>query len=154
MSQGHESGRLNLPFVGTATFGRSPYRPYRSRIDADCAIRGVPLDFDNNWRDAMSFGPRGIREVSTIFSFGHVRAHDHEDNIGDADVVRTDPETCHATIEAGGPVIFAAGAVPDVVGSEDSSNAPCISAFAGRSTFVAAQILSDTSAWIARRAMC
>jgi agmatinase len=154
MSQGHESGRLNLPFVGTATFGRSPYRPYRSRIDADYAIRGVPRDFDTKWRDGMSFGPRGIREVSTIFSFGNVGTHDHEDDMRDADVVRGDPETCHATIEADGPGIFAAGAVPDLVGSEDSINSLCISAFAGRSTFVAVQVLSDTSARIACRAMC
>jgi agmatinase len=123
-------------------------------IDADYAIRGIPRDFDTKWRDGMSFGPRGIREVSTIFSFGNVGVHDHEGDMRDADVVRRDPETCHATIEAGGPVILAAGAVPDVIDSKDSINSLCVSAFTGRSTFVAVQVLSDTSARIAHRAMC
>ena len=42
---GYESGRLNLPFVGIATFGKNPYQPDWDAIDADVAILGAPFDF-------------------------------------------------------------------------------------------------------------
>ena len=38
MSHGYETGRLNLPFVGISTFGKSPYQPDWNAIDADVAI--------------------------------------------------------------------------------------------------------------------
>ena len=38
---GYESGRLNLPFVGISTFGKNPYQPDWSAIDADFAILGA-----------------------------------------------------------------------------------------------------------------
>jgi len=35
---GYETGRLNLPFVGLCSFGKYPYQPDWSSIDADFAI--------------------------------------------------------------------------------------------------------------------
>lgn len=143
MAHGYESGRLNLPFVGICTFGKNPYEPDWSRIDADFAVLGAPFDFGTQWRAGARFGPRGIREASTLFSFGHGGAYDHEDDvtylegvrivdIGDADIVHTDTEASHAAIEAGVRAILAAGAVPVVLGGDHSVNIPCIRAFAGR----------------------
>lgn len=143
MSHGYESGRLNLPFVGISTFGKNPYQPDWSKIEADFAVLGAPFDFGTQWRAGARFGPRGIREASTLFSFGHAGAYDHEDDvtyldgvrivdIGDADIVHTDTETSHANIEAGVRAILAAGAVPVVLGGDHSINIPCIRAFAGR----------------------
>ena len=98
MSHGYDSGRLNLPFVGIATFGKYPYQPDWSAIDADVAILGAPYDFGTQWRAGARFGPRAIREASTLFAFGHAGAYDHEDDvtylpgsvrivdIGDADI--------------------------------------------------------------------
>lgn len=139
----YDSGRLNLPFVGICTFGKSPYQPDWDKIDADVAILGAPFDFGTQWRSGARFGPRGIREASTLFSFGHGGAYDHEDDVtylpadkvrivdlGDADIVHTDTETSHANIEYGVRKILAAGALPVVLGGDHSINIPCINAFA------------------------
>lgn len=139
----YDSGRLNLPFVGICTFGKSPYQPDWDRIDADVAILGAPFDFGTQWRSGARFGPRGIREASTLFSFGHGGAYDHEDDVtylpadkvrmvdlGDADIVHTDTETSHANIEYGVRKILAAGALPVVLGGDHSINIPCVNAFA------------------------
>lgn len=138
----YDSGRLNLPFVGICTFGKYPYQPDWSAIDADVAILGAPFDFGTQWRSGARFGPRGIREASTLFSFGHGGAYDHEDDVtylpagkvrivdlGDADIVHTDTEKSHANIEHGVRQILKAGALPVVLGGDHSINIPCINAF-------------------------
>ena len=141
MTHGYDSGRLDLPFVGIPTFGKSPYQPDWSGIDADVAILGAPFDFGTQWRAGARFGPRGVREASTLFSFGHAGAYDHEDDVtylegvrmvdlGDADIVHTDTETSHANIEAGVRAMLKAGALPVVIGGDHSVNIPCIRAFA------------------------
>ena len=138
---GYESGRLNLPFVGIATFGKRPYVEDWSRIEADASILGAPFDFGTQFRPGARFGPRAVREASTLFSFGHAGAYDHEDDrtylgpdvrivdIGDADIVHTDTETSHANIETGVRAILKAGALPVVIGGDHSINIPCIRAF-------------------------
>lgn len=142
MSQhGYETGRLNLPFVGICTFGKKPYVEDWSKIEADAAIMGAPFDFGTQYRAGARFGPRSVREASTLFSFGHAGAYDHEDDatylggevrivdIGDADIVHTDTEKSHANIEAGVRAILAAGVLPVVIGGDHSINIPCIRAF-------------------------
>ncbi len=151
MAHGYESGRLNLPFVGISTFGKSPYQPDWSAIDADVAILGAPYDFGTQWRAGARFGPRAIREASTLFSFGHAGAYDHEDDttylegvrivdLGDADIVHTDTVNSHANIEAGVRAILKAGALPVVLGGDHSINIPCINAFEGRGPIHIVQI--------------
>ncbi|MGF1659423.1 MAG: agmatinase [Rubrimonas sp.] len=143
MSHGYQSGRLNLPFVGIATFAKSPYQPDWSAIDADVAVLGAPFDFGTQWRAGARFGPRAVREASTLFSFGHAGAYDHEDDvtylegvriadIGDADIVHTDTLASHAAIEAGVRAILNSGALPVVIGGDHSINIPCLRAFEGR----------------------
>jgi len=139
---GYESGRLNLPFVGICTFGKWPYVADWGAIDADVAILGAPFDFGTQWRAGARQGPRGIREASTLFAFGHAGAYDHEDDItylpegrfklidiGDADIIHTDTIQSHANIEAGVRAILEAGAIPVVLGGDHSINIPCINAF-------------------------
>lgn len=144
MAHGYESGRLNLPFVGIATFGKRAYVEDWGKIAADVAVLGAPFDFGTQFRAGARFGPRAIREASTLFSFGHAGAYDHEDDatylgpevtivdIGDADIVHTDTERSHANIETGVRAILAAGALPVVLGGDHSVNIPCIRAFEGR----------------------
>src|SRR5210317_1546584 len=110
---GYASGRLNLPFVGICSFGKYPIQTDWSQIEADCVILGAPYDFGTQYRPGARFGPRAIREASTLFSFGHAGAYDHEDDatylpaavrivdMGDADIVHTDTEKSHANIEFG-----------------------------------------------------
>ncbi len=152
MTHGYDSGRLNLPFVGIATFGKYPYQPDWSTIDADVAILGAPYDFGTQWRAGARFGPRAIREASTLFAFGHAGAYDHEDDVtylgpgtkivdlGDADIVHTDTEQSHQRIEEAVRTILSAGAMPVVLGGDHSVNIPCVRAFSGRDPIHIVQI--------------
>ncbi|MEK9759077.1 MAG: agmatinase [Paracoccaceae bacterium] len=138
---GYKSGRLNLPFVGISTFGKSPYVENWDAIAADVAILGAPFDFGTQWRAGARFGPRAIREASTLFSFGHAGAYDHEDDatyldasvrmvdLGDADIIHTKTEESHRNIEFGVKKILDAAALPVVLGGDHSINIPCINAF-------------------------
>lgn len=148
---GYEAGRLNLPFVGIATFGKYPYVEDWSKIDADVAVLGAPLDMGTQWRSGARFGPRGIRDASTLFAFGHAGAYDHEDDatyldgarivdLGDADIVHTDQEASHRSIESGVRAILAAGALPVVLGGDHSVNIPCINAFSEQEPIHVVQI--------------
>ena len=138
---GYAAGRLNLPFVGISTFGKRPYIADWDAIKADVAILGAPYDFGTQWRPGARFGPRAVREASTLFAFGHAGAYDHEDDatylasdvqivdIGDADIIHTKTEESHANIEFGVRKILDAGAIPLVIGGDHSINIPCINAF-------------------------
>ena len=151
MTHGYESGRLNLPFTGICTFARSPYQPDWSALDADVAVLGAPFDAGTQWRAGARFGPRGVREASTLFSFGHAGAYDHEDDItylegvrivdmGDADIVHTDTETSHANIRKGVEAALKAGTLPVTIGGDHSINIPCIEAYEGHAPFHVLQI--------------
>jgi agmatinase len=140
MANAYDAGRLNLPFVGISTFGKAPYQPDWDVIDADVAILGAPFDAGTQWRSGARFGPRGIREASTLFAFGHAGAYDHEDDttyldgvrmldLGDADIIHTDTRGSHANIETGVRAILRSGALPVILGGDHSINIPCIDAF-------------------------
>jgi agmatinase len=139
---GYQSGRLNLPFVGHCTFGKQPAQLDWDAIDADVAVLGAPFDMGTQYRAGARFGPRAIREASTLFSFGHDGAYDFEDDvtylpvdkvrlvdIGDADMIHTDTLQSHANIEYGVRKILKAGALPLVLGGDHSVHIPCIRAF-------------------------
>ncbi len=139
---GYETGRLDLPFVGICTFGKYPYVSDWNNIEADVAILGAPFDFGCQWRSGARFGPRALREASTLFAFGHAGAYDHEDDIvylppdltqivdiGDADIVHTDTMSSHANIELAVRNLLSQGALPVVIGGDHSVNIPCINAF-------------------------
>ena len=142
MSNNYDQGRLNLPFVGICTFGKYPYVEDWDAINADVAVMGAPFDFGSQFRTGSRMGPRGIRESSTLFSFGHAGAYDFEDDItylpsdstrivdiGDADIIHTDTIKSHANIKFGVQKILAAKAIPIVMGGDHSINIPCIDAF-------------------------
>ncbi|WP_170479939.1 agmatinase [Ruegeria arenilitoris] len=141
-NHGYASGRLNLPFVGISTFAKSVYVQDWDQIEADVCVLGAPFDFGTQWRAGARFGPRAVREASTLFSFGHAGAYDHEDDLtyldssvrivdlGDADIIHTKTDESHNNIAFGVRKILEAGALPLVIGGDHSINIPCISAFA------------------------
>ena len=144
-SNTYETGRLNLPFVGHCTFAKSPVCVDWDKIDADVAILGAPNDMGTQWRSGARFGPRSIREASTLFAFGHSGAYDHEDDVlylshdqvrmvdvGDADIVHTDMAASNANIEFAVRKILESGAMPVTLGGDHSIHAPVIKAFEGR----------------------
>ena len=148
----YDTGRLDLPFVGISTFGKRPYQPDWAALEADVAILGAPFDFGTQWRSGARFGPRAVREASTLFSFGHAGAYDHEDDatylpssvrivdMGDADIVHTNTEKSHANIETGIRAALRAGALPVTIGGDHSINIPCIRAFEGQGDIHVLQI--------------
>ena len=148
----YKKGRLNLPFVGICTFGKYPYQPDWDKIEADIAILGAPFDCGSQWRSGSRMGPRGVREASTLYSFGHDGAYDHEDDIvylksdstiidiGDADIIHTDTLSSHTNIEYGVRKILSSKAIPIVIGGDHSVNIPCINAFSDSEPFHLIQI--------------
>ncbi|MFW6076810.1 MAG: agmatinase [Hyphomicrobiales bacterium] len=149
----YDSGRLNLPFVGHCTFGKRPPCLDWERLEADVAVLGVPYDMGTQYRSGARFGPRAIREASTLFSFGHGGAYDHEDDtvylatddvrimdVGDADMVHTDTASCHRNAEAAVRKILERGAMPVVLGGDHSVNIPCIRAFSDQAPIHVVQI--------------
>ncbi|MCE0507143.1 agmatinase [Roseivivax sp. GX 12232] len=141
MTHGYDTGRLNLPFTGICTFAKKPFEPDWNRLDADAAILGAPFDGGTQWRPGARFGPRAVREASTLFSFGHSGAYDHEDDatylgpdvqivdMGDADIIHTDTQQSHDNIETGVRAALNAAALPVVIGGDHSVNIPCLRAF-------------------------
>ncbi len=138
----YDSGRLDLPFVGICTFGKYPYEPDPAEWNADFVVLGAPYDCGTQWRSGARLGPRAVREASTLFSFGHAGAYDHEDGVvyleadkvrivdaGDADIVHTDTLNSHLNIEGAVSQILGQGSIPVVIGGDHSVNIPCINAF-------------------------
>jgi len=138
----YDRGRLDLPFVGLCTFGKRPVCPDLDRLEADVAVLGVPYDMGTQYRAGARFGPRAIREASTLFSFGHDGAYDHEDDVvylpmdrvrivdaGDVDIVHTDTATSHHNAEEAVRRILERGALPVVLGGDHAVNIPCVRAF-------------------------
>ena len=136
----YNKGRLNLPFVGIPTFGKRPYVSDWDKIEAEIAIIGAPFDGGTQYRSGARFGPRAIREASTLFSFGHAGAYDYDDtktyldkavriiDMGDADIIHTDTEKSHRNIEYAVQCAKKAGALPVTLGGDHSINIPCINA--------------------------
>jgi len=122
-------------------------------IEADVAVLGAPFDSGSQFRSGSRMGPRSIREASTLFSFGHAGAYDHEDDvvylptettrivdIGDADIIHTDTIKSHENIEYGVKKILDANAMPVVLGGDHSINIPCINAFKNQEAIHVVQI--------------
>lgn len=131
--------------------------------DADVAVMGAPYDMGTQWRAGTRFGPRAIREASTLFSFGHACAYDHEDDvtyladvrmvdIGDADIDHTDTEQSHANIEYGVRKMLVSDALPVVLGGDHSINIPCINASSDQEPIGPAPVLFWSVAHVTRRA--
>lgn len=142
MTHGYSSGRLELPFVGHCTFGKRPVCTDWDAIDADVAVLGIPYDMGTQYRSGARFGPRAIREASTLFSFGHGGSYDHEDDevylatdkvrivdVGDVDIVHTDTATSHANAERAVRKLLERKALPLILGGDHAVSIPAMRAF-------------------------
>jgi agmatinase len=136
MSNHDERQFLNLPFTGICTFGKYPVCPDLDQLDADVAVIGVPNDMGTQWKSGARMGPRGIREGSTLYSFGLNGAYDIEKDImylgpkwkvvdcGDVDMVHGDIMQCHENTEAAIRKIVTKGVMPVVLGGDHSITIP------------------------------
>lgn len=138
----YENGRLNLPFVGFCTFAKSPVVDLSTPFKADFAVLGAPYDMGCQYRSGARFGPRTIRQASTLFSFGHSGAYDHESDtvylerdkvsivdLGDADMIHTNTQACLDNIEKDVRRILRNSAIPVVLGGDHAITASTVAAF-------------------------
>ena len=99
--------RMDLPFVGLATFARQPACPDWDKLNGADVAR-IPFDTASSYRVGTRFGPRAIREVSMFHGFGPEGVFDFEDEFtyltaeemkivdaGDSDVISADKKRRH-----------------------------------------------------------
>ena len=143
-TDGIETGRLDLPFVGIPSFLRAPVRADVGRIDADVAILGAPFDEGSPFLPGSRFGPRSIREHSLRFVTGEdgyydpqagrhflaaqMRGHRLVD-VGDADVLPTNPAGTFRNITDTVRAILERNATPLILGGDHSITFPVVRAF-------------------------
>eukprot|EP00913_Durusdinium_trenchii_P017267 g16237.t1 len=142
---GYEHGRLHLPFVGHTTFGKYPplsdwTELQRVRERPDFAVLGVPNDMGTQFRSGARMGPRGIREASTLYQFGHkeTRVFDADTgetysygsvlDVGDVDIVHTDQATSLNRTQEAVEAILSANVTPIILGGDHAITAPVCAA--------------------------
>jgi len=136
MKNQNEKQILNLPFTGICSFGKYPICTSLDALDADVAVIGVPYDMGTQWKSGTRMGPRGMREGSTLYSFGLEGAYDIEKDImylgpdcnvvdcGDVDIVHGDLEQSFENVEESIRKIVSKGAIPVVMGGDHSITIP------------------------------
>jgi len=136
MTKQNEKQILNLPFTGICSFGKYPICTDINELDAEIAVIGVPYDMGTQWKSGTRMGPRGMREGSTLYSFGLEGAYDIEKDItylgpdckivdcGDVDIVHGDLEQSFDNVEASIRTIVSKGAIPVVLGGDHSITIP------------------------------
>jgi len=129
---GFRSPRFGQP----ATFMRLPH--VREAQGLDVAIVGVPYDGGTSYRPGARFGPRHIRDQSSLIRpfnpvlqvapFERLRVADY----GDVDVSPVSLEQTFAAVERELDVVVAAGAIPLAVGGDHSITLPVLRSLARR----------------------
>jgi agmatinase len=133
-------GRLDLPFTGIASFAKAPVHQDLTTLDADVAIVGAPYDQSTQVRPGARFGPRGIRNASTIYGLRTLSYYDAEfDEVylegvrvvdcGDIDMIHAQPQACLDNIQAGIGQILDRGALPVTLGGDHAVPIPILRAF-------------------------
>ena len=145
------ANRVNLPFTGIRTFGRSPLVTDLDRIDADIAVYGVPFDLGTQYRSGARFGPNGIREGSSLCRLSPHWVYDHEDDeayfgpdwrivdCGDADMIHGDVETCFENVRKTVRQIVSSGAIPFGMGGDHAVTIPILQALESVGPFTVVQ---------------
>src|SRR5216683_2259340 len=135
--------RMNLPFVGLATFAGQPACTNWDRLDgADVAILGIPVDTASSYRVGTRFGPRAIREVSMFHGFGPEGVFDFEDEVtyltagevkivdaGDSDVIYADTKRSLANAEQAVRALLDARTMPYILGGDHAITMATVAAF-------------------------
>jgi agmatinase len=135
--------RMNLPFVGLATFAGQPACPDWDQLDgADVAVLGIPIDTASSYRVGTRFGPRAIREVSMFHGFGPEGVFDFEDEVtyltrdevkivdaGDSDVIYADTRRSLANAELAVRVLLDAGTMPHILGGDHAITMATVAAY-------------------------
>lgn len=135
--------RMDLPFVGLATFAGQPACTDWDKLDgADVAVLGIPIDTASSYRVGTRFGPRAIREVSMFHGFGPEGVFDFEDEVtyltgeevrivdaGDSDVIYADTKRSLANAELAVRALLDAGTMPYILGGDHSITMATVAAY-------------------------
>jgi agmatinase len=106
--------------------------------ELDVALLGVPYDGGTSYRSGARFGPRAVREQSSLIRPWNpvLKVHPFEKlrvaDCGDVDVVPISIERTHEAIAGKIDQVTAAGAMPLVVGGDHSITLPILRALARR----------------------
>jgi agmatinase len=123
-------------FAQPATFMRLPH--VEDPRGLDVAIVGVPYDGGTSYRPGARYGPREIRNQSSLirsYSYFQRTAPFDRLNVADAGDVDAPPvsiEKCYDAVEARIGAVVDAGARPVVVGGDHSISLPILRALARR----------------------
>ena len=138
---------LNLPFTGIQSFFKYPVAVDLERFDADVGILGIPLDVSTQYRPGARFGPRGIRESSSLFATGPDGAYDPErDEVylgppwrivdcGDVDIITADLDGSLDNAREAVRRIASRGGMVVGVGGDHSVTIPILEALDQRGPF-------------------
>jgi agmatinase len=147
-----ENERLDLPFTGIASFAKYPVCASLDDLESDVAIIGVPYDMGSQWRAGQRFGPRAIREASTLYGFGRDGAYDPEREItflgpewrifdvGDVDIVHGELHRSFDNVRRNVEKVLERGAMPVVLGGDHSVTIPVLQALESEGYFAVVQI--------------
>src|ERR1700744_4825343 len=135
--------RMDLPFVGLATFaGQPPCTDWDKLDGADVAVLGIPIDTASSYRVGTRFGPRAIREMSMFHGFGPEGVFDFEDEVtyltrdevkivdaGDSDVIYADTKRSLANAELAVRALLDAKTMPYVLGGDHAITMATVAAY-------------------------
>jgi agmatinase len=124
-------------FAGVSTFMRLPHERDLSGVNADVAFLGVPYDDATSYRPGARFGPRAIREVSTLLKpynpvtdtdLSEVTVVDHDD----VPVIPGYTEDTFREIEERLSYMLDSGVFPAIAGGDHSTTLPVLRAIAAK----------------------
>jgi len=104
----------------------------------DVALLGIPYDGGTSYRPGARFGPRAVREQSSLIRSWHpvLKVHPFErlrvGDCGDVDVIPISIEETYAAVSRRIDEVNAAGAVPLCVGGDHSVTLPILRSLARR----------------------
>ena len=136
---------FNLPFTGICSFMKTEICPDLARLGPgyDVAVLGMPFDVAASARSGARFGPRGVREASTINCDGLYGMYDPVRDTyyldkgekiidcGDVDVSPCGYEQAFENCTAAVKKILSTGALPVAIGGAHSVTIPVLRAFSG-----------------------
>jgi agmatinase len=123
-------------FGQVATFMLLPHTTDLEGLDV--ALLGIPYDGGTSYRTGARFGPRAVREQSSLIRTWNpvLKVHPFERlrvaDVGDVDVVPIAIERTYEKIEARVDAVVAAGARPLCVGGDHSITLPILRSLARR----------------------
>ena len=136
-----EKESMRNPFVGIPSFIMAPMCFDLEELDADIAVIGMPYDMGTSVKTGARFGPRGVREASSLNCYAHEDWYDPVRDetflgrpwkivdCGDIDVLHTVYERSFKNCEAAIRKILQKGAIPFTIGGDHAITTPILRGF-------------------------